>query len=102
MSYDKNGKPITYGPHAVPPQGASELKAMLGMDGTERLCRTLYGRDPIASDFLGGSNAKMLHDAADKLQELKIAVWNARAQNEGSIVAVFESDWDRILRAANA
>jgi hypothetical protein len=29
MSYDKNGKPITYGPHAVPPQGASELKAML-------------------------------------------------------------------------
>jgi len=27
MSYDKDGKPITYGPHASPPQGASKFQA---------------------------------------------------------------------------
>ena len=40
-------------------------------DGTDRLCQVVYGRSPKAEDYLGGSNAKMLHDAADKIEELK-------------------------------
>lgn len=40
-------------------------------DGTERLCRAVYGRKAAARDYLGGSDAKMLHDAADRIAELK-------------------------------
>lgn len=36
-------------------------------DGTERLCQALYGRKATPRDYLGGSNAKMLHDAADRI-----------------------------------
>ena len=45
----------------------SLLTEGLGWDGTERLCRVLYGRSPLVADYVGGSNAKMLHDAADRL-----------------------------------
>ncbi len=38
-------------------------------DGTDRLCRALYGRDAEVRDWLGGSEARMLHDAADRLAE---------------------------------
>lgn len=40
-------------------------------DGAERLCRALYGREPKAREYLGGSEAKMLHDAADRLEAMK-------------------------------
>lgn len=43
----------------------SEVKS--DKDGTERLCQALYGRSAKPADYLGGSNAKMLHDAADRL-----------------------------------
>lgn len=36
-------------------------------DGTDRLCLALYGRKAKPRDYLGGSNARMLHDAADRL-----------------------------------
>ena len=38
-----------------------------GQDGTERLCQALYGRKATPRDYLGGSDARMLHDAADRL-----------------------------------
>jgi len=40
-------------------------------NGTERLCRALYGRRPIPTDYLGGSEAKMLHEAAETIVELR-------------------------------
>ena len=42
-------------------------------DGTERLCQALYGRKAKPADYLGGSDAKMLHDAADLIAELQAA-----------------------------
>jgi hypothetical protein len=41
-----------------------------GYDGTERLCRALYGRPPQPRDYLGGSASHMLHDAADLIVRL--------------------------------
>jgi len=38
------------------------------LDGTGRLCLALYGRQARPRDYLGGSEARMLHDAADKLE----------------------------------
>ncbi len=39
-------------------------------DNLTRLCRALYNRDDAPADYLGGPNAKMLGDAADKLELL--------------------------------
>jgi hypothetical protein len=49
-------------------------------DGTCRLCRAVYGREPRMRDYLGGSQAHMLHDAADLIARLRAeaeraAVW---------------------------
>ena len=41
-------------------------------DGTERLCLAVYGRPAQPRDFLGGSNAHMLHDAADVIAKLRL------------------------------
>jgi len=41
------------------------------MDGTETLCKELYGRPEQARDYIGGSEAQMLYDAAAKIAELK-------------------------------
>lgn len=41
------------------------------MDGTKRLCRALYRRDETPADYLGGADAKMLHDAAQVLESLR-------------------------------
>ena len=40
-------------------------------DGTERLCLAVYGRPAQPRDFLGGSQAHMLHDAADAIAKLR-------------------------------
>lgn len=37
-------------------------------DCTDQLCRTLYGRGARPADYLGGSNATMLHDAAVRIE----------------------------------
>lgn len=47
--------------HPTPPTESVEG------DGTDRLCRALYGREARPEDYMGGSNAKMLHDAADAI-----------------------------------
>ena len=36
-------------------------------DGTDALCMALYGREPKMADMLGGSKAKMLYDAAERI-----------------------------------
>lgn len=46
---------------------AEERDRLREADGTERLCRALYGRKASARDYVGGSDARMLHDAADRL-----------------------------------
>lgn len=46
---------------------AEERDRLRKADGTERLCRALYGRKASARDYVGGSDARMLHDAADRL-----------------------------------
>lgn len=43
------------------------------MGGTDRLCMALYNRLPKAMDYMGGSEAKMLHDAADYIEDIKRA-----------------------------
>lgn len=40
-------------------------------DGTERLCRAVYSRPAQPRDYLGGSQAHMLHDGADLIARLK-------------------------------
>ena len=40
-------------------------------DGTEELCRILYGRPAKATDWLGGSKAQMLHDAVTEIVRLR-------------------------------
>lgn len=40
-------------------------------DGTDRLCKALYGRPATARDFVGGSQATMLHDGATQLTALR-------------------------------
>lgn len=42
-------------------------------DGTHRLCMALYG-EVKARYYIGGSDAIMLHDAADRLRRLRIKV----------------------------
>lgn len=42
-----------------------------GEDGTDKLCRAVYGREATPRDYLGGSEARMLHDAAALIMELK-------------------------------
>lgn len=40
-------------------------------DGTRKLCKILYGRDDKPADWVGGSEAKMLHDAAERIAQLE-------------------------------
>lgn len=59
------------------------------MDGTDKLCKVLYGRDPRPADYLGGADAHMLHDAADLLENLALHAF--RAQH---LVCIPECEWD--------
>lgn len=42
-----------------------------GNDGTDRLCAAVYGRPAQVRDYLGGSQARMLHDGADRIEEMR-------------------------------
>ena len=63
-------------------------------DGTERLCRAVYGRSATARDYLGGSEARMLHDAADRLDD---AICALRILSEGAVFLTPEAavSWAR-------
>ena len=50
------------------------------MDGTERLCIALYGECK-PRNYLGGSEAKCLHDAADKIASLQQEVEMLKEEN---------------------
>ncbi len=63
---DGNAKAILAGLMAGADGGAA-VADVDGRDGTDRLCLALYGRKARARDYLGGSDARMLHDAADRL-----------------------------------
>ena len=65
-------------------------------DGTERLCLAVYGRPAQPRDFLGGSNAHMLHDAADALAHARFmaAGWRRLARE-------LRADRDRARRDAH-
>ena len=41
------------------------------MPGTAKLCKVLYGRPPRPRDYLGGSDSRMLSDAADEIERLR-------------------------------
>ena len=43
-------------------------------DGTDRLCEILYGRKAVVGDWVGGANAKTLHDASDELEAAREAI----------------------------
>lgn len=59
-------------------KNAETPKAQL--DGTERLGRAIYGRAPRVEEYLGGSEAKMLHDAANRVELLQGELAAARAE----------------------
>jgi len=64
-----------------------EKIASAGVDGIDRLCWAVYKRAAKPSDYLGGSEAKMLHDAAKKIGELKeewelLRTWISRRVQE--------------------
>ena len=42
------------------------------MPGTDKLCLVLYGRKAEASDYVGGSEAKMLFAAAAEIERLRL------------------------------
>jgi len=55
------------------------------MDGTERLCRVLYGgEDPVkwVSKWVGGSEGLMLHDAANEIESLRAKLAQLTQQTE--------------------
>lgn len=54
-------------------------------DGTDLLCKALYGRPGKVADWLGGSEAKMLHDAAKEVERL-------RAENDSLHVVLQEAN----------
>jgi hypothetical protein len=55
---------------ALPPVRVQAVVRLPG-DGTDRLCRAVYGRPAEPRDYLGGANAQMLYDAADMIEALK-------------------------------
>lgn len=47
-------------------------------DGTQRLVDALHGRMDTAQDWLGGANARMLHEAADEIARLRAELAETR------------------------
>ena len=48
-----------------------ELKSVGAGDGTDQLCKILYGREARPADYLGGSDAQMLKDAVAEITKLR-------------------------------
>ncbi len=58
---------------------------MKSTEGTSRLCHALYKRSPVMQDWQHGANARMLHDAATAIHNLRRACRMAKA---GLIIAL--------------
>lgn len=70
-------------------------------DGVDLLCKALYGRPGQVPDWLGGSEARMLYDAVEEIEELRAeanALDRLRAwQNRDNNNRCFELDGDYLL-----
>jgi hypothetical protein len=55
-------------------------------DGTGLLCQVLYGRPARPRDYLG-SDARMLHDAADEITRLRAAIRDVLLELDGEPVS---------------
>jgi hypothetical protein len=85
LAAQQSPAPVCDGGEAVPDRD--------GMDGTGRLCRALYRRTASAKDYLGGSDARMLHDAADAI----LAVTpGERSSQEAVAWVVLSTDADQV------
>ena len=62
------------------------VTALGGADGTARLSRVLYGRAETPRDYLGGSHARMLYDAADRLAAVHELLAANQCTNCGAFV----------------
>jgi len=49
------------------------------LDGTEKLCNALYARKSTASDYLGGSDSRILHQAANTISALREKLETAKS-----------------------
>lgn len=56
-------------------------------DGTDLLCKALYGRPGKVADWLGGSEARMLHDAAKEVDRLRAENERLRERSEEAALA---------------
>jgi hypothetical protein len=54
-----------------PPVAPSSVAPCSASDGTDLLCFALYGRRAEPTDWIGGSEAKMLRDAAKEIAVLR-------------------------------
>jgi hypothetical protein len=70
-------------------------------DGTDLLCMALYQRKPHPKDYLGGSEAKMLYDAANEINRLKRIL---RTEREGiaEMAKNYDLAFSQIRRIAEA
>jgi len=71
------------------------------IDGTERLCIALYGVEEDISKIIGGSNAPMLHDAANKIAalEAELAAGKEISQRWETLADSYEGDLNDIADA---
>jgi len=89
--------------HGIDGEWKGQCDCSVG-DGTERLCQALYGRKATARDYVGGSDAKMLHDAADRIAELKAngVLAHARAAERDQECFRLEDELKGALELINA
>ena len=67
------------------------------VDGAARLCAILYGRKDKPRDWLGGSNAMMIHDAVREIERLRVLA--AFCEGVLSIVEDYEFNVEGVKEA---
>lgn len=67
------------------------LSACSGADGTERLCKALYGKERVEY-YIGGSEARMLHDSARVVSACRKLVdfWQDQGGGNGVMARALE------------
>lgn len=71
------------------------------MPGTDRLCVALYGRKAEAGDYVGGSEAKMLFDAAVEIERLRLENKVFRVVSEARKILVLADELGPVELAQN-
>lgn len=70
-------------------------------DGVDLLCKALYGRPGQVPDWLGGSEARMLYDAVEEIEELRaeanaldrLRAWAAQDEHRDYSITIDSSDY---------